>query len=245
MSPYPPREQQQQQQQFRGPYHQTHQYPPSPHAYGTQSTQPQITMASSHPQPIAFDPAFGRVSPHLYPIPAGGVRPQSGMNSLYGPGAVMAGGVGEVDQPTHVVGFQGHREILPSAPGRAAATSAAAGNTKGTVIPVNDADGKYPCPDCNETFKKARQLKSHHQRQTGKFPHKCVLCCEAFSRKDDLKEHFQQCSIRRDNRTGASHLSQPQAHVKKGAAAPKVALGQNSIQEWFNFLDESANGTAG
>ena len=53
----------------------------------------------------------------------------------------------------------------------------------------------------------------------------CVLCRDTFSRSDILKRHFQKCSIRRGNPTGASHLSHPQAHVKKNAAAQKNALG--------------------
>lgn len=43
----------------------------------------------------------------------------------------------------------------------------------------------------------------------------CVLCRDTFSRSDILKRHFQKCSIRRGNPTGVSHLSHPQAHVKK------------------------------
>jgi hypothetical protein len=47
----------------------------------------------------------------------------------------------------------------------------------------------------------------------------CVLCHDTFSRSDILKRHFIKCSVRRGNPTGASHLSHPQAHVKKNAAA--------------------------
>lgn len=55
----------------------------------------------------------------------------------------------------------------------------------------------------------------------------CVLCRDTFSRSDILKRHFQKCSIRRGNPTGASHLSHPHAHVKKNAAAQqKAALNQ-------------------
>jgi hypothetical protein len=53
----------------------------------------------------------------------------------------------------------------------------------------------------------------------------CVLCRDTFSRSDILKRHFQKCSIRRGNPTGASHLSHPQAHVKKNAAAQQKAIG--------------------
>ena len=51
----------------------------------------------------------------------------------------------------------------------------------------------------------------------------CVLCRDTFSRSDILKRHFQKCSIRRGNPTGASHLSHPNAHVKKNAQAQKAA----------------------
>lgn len=51
----------------------------------------------------------------------------------------------------------------------------------------------------------------------------CVLCRDTFSRSDILKRHFQKCSIRRGNPTGVSHLSHPQAHVKKNQQAQKAA----------------------
>jgi hypothetical protein len=57
----------------------------------------------------------------------------------------------------------------------------------------------------------------------------CVLCRDTFSRSDILKRHFQKCSIRRGNPTGASHLSHPHAHVKKAqqAAAKAAQLGHD------------------
>ncbi|KAK1519287.1 hypothetical protein CABS01_16607 [Colletotrichum abscissum] len=159
-------------------------------------------------QPIVPAPASGRV-----PMPAGGVLP---------------GSMGEADQPTHVVGSQGRRGILPSAPGRPAATPAGAGKTKSTVIPVKDADGKFPCPHCTKTYLHAKHLKRHLLRHTGDRPYMCVLCRDTFSRSDILKRHFQKCSIRRGNPTGASHLSHPQAH------------GQDATQEWFDYVNMSA-----
>ncbi|OLN95611.1 Respiration factor 2-like protein 1 [Colletotrichum chlorophyti] len=225
-----------------GPYQQMGQYPPPPQGY-SQSMLPQTTMASSHPQPIAPAPASGRVPPVLRPMPAGGVMPQPGMNSPYGPGGVLPGGLGDGDQPTHVVGSQGRRGILPSAPGRPAATPAGSGNAKQTVIPVKDADGKFPCPHCTKTYLHAKHLKRHLLRHTGDRPYMCVLCRDTFSRSDILKRHFQKCSIRRGNPTGASHLSHPQAHVKKNAAAQKAALGQDGGLNHLNGLGNmSADG---
>lgn len=48
----------------------------------------------------------------------------------------------------------------------------------------------------------------------------CVLCRDTFSRSDILKRHFQKCSIRRGNPTGASHLSHAQSHLKKSHPGP-------------------------
>lgn len=64
---------------------------------------------------------------------------------------------------------------------------------------------------------------------TGDRPYMCVLCRDTFSRSDILKRHFQKCSIRRGNPTGASHLSHPHAHVKKAqqAAAKAAQLGHD------------------
>lgn len=53
----------------------------------------------------------------------------------------------------------------------------------------------------------------------------CVLCRDTFSRSDILKRHFQKCSIRRGNPTGASHLSHAQAHLKKSHPGPHKAQG--------------------
>ena len=60
---------------------------------------------------------------------------------------------------------------------------------------------------------------------TGDRPYMCVLCRDTFSRSDILKRHFIKCSVRRGNPTGASHLSHPQAHVKKNAGAQQKAMG--------------------
>lgn len=66
----------------------------------------------------------------------------------------------------------------------------------------------------------------------------CVLCRDTFSRSDILKRHFQKCSIRRGNPTGVSHLSHPQAHVKKNAQAQKAAgLGNEGDLNQLNGLN--------
>jgi len=67
---------------------------------------------------------------------------------------------------THVVGAQGRRGILPSAPGRAAVPANAANGTfKSNAMPAKDANGKFPCPNCNKTYLHAKHLKRHLLRR--------------------------------------------------------------------------------
>ncbi|KAI0132316.1 fungal-specific transcription factor domain-containing protein [Xylariales sp. AK1849] len=231
MSSYPPPPQ----NAGRGGYQQMmpNPYPQSHQTYGTSSSMmPQSSVAASHPQPIA--PAPASRPPVLRPMPAGGVMPQSGLSSPYGQSPLMPHSQSilqqEAEQPTHVVGSQGRRGILPSAPGRPAAPTGT-GAAKSTVIPQKDADGKFPCPHCTKTYLHAKHLKRHLLRHTGDRPYMCVLCRDTFSRSDILKRHFQKCSIRRGNPTGASHLSHPQAHVKKHQAAQQKAAAEGDMNQ--------------
>jgi hypothetical protein len=248
--PPPPQGQQQQQQQNAGrggyimqqnPYQQQPQQPQQQaqqHYPVTSGMMPQTTAAPVHPhqQPLAPAPsAAGRVPPVLRPMPAAGVMPQPGMNSPYGQSPMMQQPSmlpQDGEQPTHVVGSQGRRGVLPSAPGRPPAPAAGTGVTK-TQIPQKDADGKFPCPHCTKTYLHAKHLKRHLLRHTGDRPYMCFLCHDTFSRSDILKRHFQKCSIRRGNPTGASHLSHPQSHVKKNAAAQQQAqqAAQQQVQQ--------------
>lgn len=222
-----------------------YQHPPPPQSYPSTSgmVQRSTTVTASHPQPIApAPPSGGRVPPELRPMPAGAGMPQQpGMNSPYAQSPLMPqpGMLPDAEQPTHVVGSQGRRGILPSAPGRPAAP--AAGSATKTQIPQKDADGKFPCPHCTKTYLHAKHLKRHLLRHTGDRPYMCVLCRDTFSRSDILKRHFQKCSIRRGNPTGASHLSHPQAHVKKNAAAQK-AMGEGDVNHMNGMGNMPADG---
>lgn len=130
-------------------------------------------------------------------------------------------------EPTHVVGSQGRRGILPSLPGREKAPTSpgAAASTK-SMIPQKDADGKFPCPHCTKTYLHAKHLKRHLLRHTGDRPYMCHLCKDTFSRSDILKRHFQKCSIRRGNPTGANHL----AHQRRNTnPSNRLSLGSEPI----------------
>ncbi|KAH7303610.1 hypothetical protein B0I35DRAFT_517261 [Stachybotrys elegans] len=215
---------------FTGHHHQPHQ------RYGTPtSLMPQTATAPSRHRQIA--PAGGRVGPPaLRPMPPGGLSMQPGVNvqSPYGQGPLMQPNsiLQEGEQPTHIVGSQGCRGILPSTPGQPAAPAAGTA-TKSTV--AKDENGNFLCPRCEKPYKRITTLKRHLLKHTGDRPYRCVLCRDTFSRSDILKRHFQKCSIRRGNPTGASHLSHPQAHVKKNAQAQKP-LGNEGDMNHLNGL---------
>ncbi|KFY67223.1 hypothetical protein V496_01702 [Pseudogymnoascus sp. VKM F-4515 (FW-2607)] len=154
---------------------------------------------------------------------------QGGMGAPYG-----QQGPAHEEVPTRVVGSQGRRGILPSAPGRPSVAATGPGARKN--VTAKDADGKFPCPHCVKTYVHAKHLKRHLLRHTGDRPYLCVLCRDTFSRSDILKRHFQKCSIRRGNPTGASHLS----HVKKNHQNALPAATKETIRN-MNISDGVPN----
>lgn len=127
--------------------------------------QSSTAMSHPHPQPIAPAPA-NRVPQQLRPMPSGGLHMQSALNAPYGQNQMMGQQMlQDIEPPTHVVGSQGRRGILPSAPGRPAVTATGTGSTKNAAIPAKDADGKFPCPHCTKTYLHAKHLKRHLLRR--------------------------------------------------------------------------------
>lgn len=138
-------------------------YQQPPQQYRTTASMlPQATTAMSHPQPIAPAPTQSRMPQNLQPMPPNGLQ-SMGMQTGYNQHMMIPH---DMEQPTHVVGSQGRRGILPSAPGRPAVSSNAVKNT----VPVKDADGKFPCPHCNKTYLHAKHLKRHLLRRES-FPY--------------------------------------------------------------------------
>jgi hypothetical protein len=138
-------------------------YPPPPRSG---SMMPQSSTSMSHPQNIAPAPPQNRMPQPLAPMPPNGMHLQGSMPSPYG--NHMMGGqpmMDNMEPPTHVVGSQGRRGILPSAPGRPPVTTAGTGSTKNAMIPAKDADGKFPCPHCTKTHLHAKHLKRHLLRR--------------------------------------------------------------------------------
>ncbi|KAK5237739.1 hypothetical protein LTR99_000360 [Exophiala xenobiotica] len=211
------------------PHQQPQQQPPQQQQQSHQAYHQQPPPRQTYPQPLAPAPPRPNIDSIAqgYPHPDNRQQPWSGAESMPG----MTTDVGRDPTRTHVVGSQGRRGILPSAPGRPPVMpNGVNGSPKSNAVPQKDADGKFPCPNCTKTYLHAKHLKRHMLRHTGDRPYMCVLCNDTFSRSDILKRHFQKCSVRRGNPTGASHLSNPAAHLKKSqqAAAKAAAAAGNS-----------------
>jgi hypothetical protein len=109
--------------------------------------------------------------PTIRPMPPGGVSGASnGLPSLTSAGQLSQLGqqpsfLQSEEQPTHVVGSQGRRGVLPSAPGRPLPPPQGTTTSTKSMIPQKDADGKFPCPHCNKTYLHAKHLKRHLLRR--------------------------------------------------------------------------------
>ena len=106
--------------------------------------------------------------PTIRPMPPGGIGgPLGGLPSLSNTGQLgqQPSFMQNEEAPTHVVGSQGRRGILPSAPGRPNPPSQASAQNAKSLIPQKDAEGKFPCPHCNKTYLHAKHLKRHLLRR--------------------------------------------------------------------------------
>lgn len=59
----------------------------------------------------------------------------------------------------------------------------------------------------------------------------CHLCKDTFSRSDILKRHFQKCSIRRGNPTGANHLAHQRRNTNRTSVSSADQIGLANIPE--------------
>lgn len=165
-------------------YHPGGSYQQPIHSYNNASSSmmPQASTAMSHPQAIAPAPAPAHAR-GLVPL-----RPNTSSAPLHAQHAMhshmhsgMASPYGQQQQqqhdeaPTHVVGSQGRRGILPSAPGHPTVGATVGGSTKHAPIPAKDADGKFPCPHCTKTYLHAKHLKRHLLRRKS-ISYKACFC---------------------------------------------------------------------
>jgi hypothetical protein len=138
---------------------------PSHQMLHPQSYTPTTTATQGYPSRIApAPPRNDYASYSTTPFSQSDNRSQLWSSTETGPN-VLADASRE--QPrTHVVGSQGRRGILPSAPGRAAVVTNGVNSTsKSTAMPAKDADGKFPCPNCSKTYLHAKHLKRHLLRR--------------------------------------------------------------------------------
>lgn len=158
----------------------SYQQPIQPYSSNSSGMMPQGSMSMSHPHPQAIAPAPGPTHNRLVPLRP--MNPSTPLHAQHPMHQQMQGGMGSPygqqgppheEVPTHVVGSQGRRGILPSAPGRPTVTATGPGASKNAQIPAKDADGKFPCPHCVKTYLHAKHLKRHLLRR--KFSKQTVL----------------------------------------------------------------------
>lgn len=166
-----------------------------PHAYQTSSTRSQQSPTNYSPSwspqtsaPHAYqsyNPATASQGlPSLLPLPN---NPLSQQNPLFQNSSPASVGVShnqhleyrpasqqqqqqqsqsQQSQPTHVVGSQGRRGILPCSTGRPAAiVNGSSVHQKPASTPAKDAEGKFPCEHCNKNYLHAKHLKRHLLRR--------------------------------------------------------------------------------
>lgn len=120
------------------------------HAMQNNSYQPRQSYNTSMPQNTMShnQSALGQGRPNpvpLRPMPLGGLQ-HSTLPTYNSSQMLSQNSMLPVDEtPTHVVGSQGRRGILPSAPGKPPINATGPGASKTTMIPAKDADGKFPC----------------------------------------------------------------------------------------------------
>lgn len=124
------------------PHQHQHQHQPPPPGY-----QGQQAPRQSYQQPLAPAPPRPDPMANNYPHPDNRPPPWTGAEVMPG----MPTDPGRDMTRTHVVGSQGRRGILPSAPGRPPVQpNGLNGSPKGGQLPQKDADGKFPCPNCTK-----------------------------------------------------------------------------------------------
>jgi len=119
-------------------------------SHASMGGQPTLAPRPQQPQLRALQPTNGMQ--HMQ----GGMQPYVPQNFQH---------VQDMEPPTHVVGSQGRRGILPSAPGRPPVSATSTATGKNAMIPAKDADGKFPCPHCTKTYLHAKHLKRHLLRR--------------------------------------------------------------------------------
>ena len=105
----------------------------------------------------------------IRPMPNGGLSDQTAMSSAPGSSTQNAfthSSNSDPPRPTHVVGSQGRRGVLPCTNGRPlAVTNSGASKSSTAGLKKDPIDGKWPCEHCNKKYLHAKHLKRHLLRR--------------------------------------------------------------------------------
>ncbi|RUP47829.1 hypothetical protein BC936DRAFT_145292, partial [Jimgerdemannia flammicorona] len=100
---------------------------------------------------------------------------------------------GSGSRSTSPSGGGGHHKRRRSENGVPSSMDIYASTTPITTTINNQTQTVYPClyPNCNKTFARLYNLKSHSRTHTDDRPFSCHVCHQAFSRNHDLKRHVK------------------------------------------------------
>jgi len=133
--------------------------------YGMQNGAPNVGAGSSSYAGMPMNQMFTQLPP-VYNMDR---QPGRITQGLLPPPPQTVGNNGHLEPQrlAPVVGSQGRRGILPSAPGRPTIAVPGDGTAaRAALNPVNKtADGKYPCSYCNKTYLHLKHLKRHLLRR--------------------------------------------------------------------------------
>lgn len=124
---------------------------PTQNFSASHTSQPQPIVESHHQQPNLLPP----------------FNPQPPQPSQQLPQPNTSSRPADRHRPVPVVGSQGRRGILPSAPGRPSVSTTMDGSMRGQMAnnAVKQSDGKYACQFCPKTYLHLKHLKRHHLRR--------------------------------------------------------------------------------
>jgi len=145
-------------------------YPQTPRHMPTSQGYSSVGLNASLHQTYSSSATQSGKLADIRPMPTSGMTDQplgSSMPRIAShPSLAQLSASQEEEEPTHVVGSQGRRGILPSANGRPVAVADSNGSKAATAGLKKDAnDGKWPCEHCSKRYLHAKHLKRHLLRR--------------------------------------------------------------------------------
>ena len=164
--------------QYSGQYNTTNAYSHTPRSFPTNQSYQQLGSNGTTSPAYSSGGAYAGRLADIRPMPTGALNERSSISSLprlSSQRSVIQRSTSEDIEPTHVVGSQGRRGILPSASGRpVAVTDPNESKGPNAGLKKDPSDGKWPCEHCNKRYLHAKHLKRHLLRRKSRLRDVCL-----------------------------------------------------------------------